>query len=480
MRLATLALLFATPALAGCFDGGSATKAGGTAGPLTLRLATDDGGGATATAAHEFARRVNVLSRGQIRIEVAPDAVRPGPEYELNSARAVTSGKADMGLMPARSWERVGVTSLRALDAPLLVTSDALLDEIAAGDVATDMLSGLERVGVAGLALLPVGLEHPVGRDGPLLGPDDYEGKVMLGTKAATPNAVMHELGVTFVQGVMPDRRRYTAAPVAFVNGSWGATVGNVTFFAWADVIAINAGVNEELDEQQRATLAQAAEQTREWAARSTPSEAQLARDHCETEPDAGRSVVLASDADVAALAAAMAPVYAELEHDELTRRVIARIRDLKRADRAAPSAVAACGKPLPSLPDAKATHALDGVYRFEVTKDELRDAGVAEPDVIADIAGLWTYELDGGEYCMEHRPLVKISNNPDWVPNECGRYAVDGDRMIMYPADVPPAISRWHTTRGGDLVFEPKPGDSLGRRIDRLLVEDPWRRISD
>ncbi len=135
------------------------------------------------------------------------DSVKPGPDYERQVAGLVTSGELDMGLMPTEYFELVGVTSLRALDAPFLVTSDALLAQIAADDVAEEMLSGLERVGVVGLRLLPVGVEHPAGLNGPLLGPGDYQGGVLFGTRAKTPNAVVRSLGASFVQGVVPDRR---------------------------------------------------------------------------------------------------------------------------------------------------------------------------------------------------------------------------------------------------------------------------------
>ena len=185
MRLATLVLLLAAPALAGCFDGGAATKAGGNGGPLTLRLATEDTpGGPASVHSREFARRVRALSHGQIRIVPDRFAVKAQPDYERLLARTVTSGEFDMGVMGTRFWEQAGVTSLRAFDAPLLVTSDALLGEIVSGDVADDMLSGLGRVGVVGLGLVPIALEHPFGLNGPLLGPADYAGTRMAGTAA--------------------------------------------------------------------------------------------------------------------------------------------------------------------------------------------------------------------------------------------------------------------------------------------------------
>ena len=208
------------------------------------------------------------------------DSVKPQPDYERLVARLVTSGELDMGLMPAQYFDLVGVTSLRALDAPFLVTSDALLAQVVADDVAKEMLSGLERVGVVGLGLLPVGLDHPAGLNGPLLGPEDYQGGLMPGTRAKTRNEVVRSLGASFVQGVVPDRSQHVGGVGAYGFTPGGTFTGNVTLSAWADAIVINARVYEQLDERQRSILATAADQTREWAIASTPSDARKARAH--------------------------------------------------------------------------------------------------------------------------------------------------------------------------------------------------------
>jgi len=484
MRLATLALLLVTPALAGCFDGGAATKAGGTGGPVTLRLATDDEevGFPSVDQSREFARRVDALSNGRLRIEPVMDSVKPQPDYARLVARLVTSGELDMGLMPTEYFEQVGVTSLRALDAPFLVTSDALLAQIVGGDVAKEMLSGLERAGVVGLGLLPVGLEHPAGLNGPLLGPEDYQGGVMFGSRAKTRNAVVRSLGASFVQGVMPDRAQHVGGVGAYGLVSGGFVTGNVTLAAWADAIVINARAYEQLDERQRSILATAADQTREWAITSSPSDAQRARAHCEDDPEAGNSVVLASGADIAALQAATASVYGELERDQLTRRVIARIRELKQRSGGDPVAPTACGEPLATLPNAKATTALDGVYRVEVTEAKLHAEGVTDPGAIAEIPGVYTYTFKGGKYCEVFQPKTNAAGNrnPDYVPGQCSTYAVDGDRMITYFSTEPPAVSRWSLAKSGDIKFTPARGNSIRRRIGRVFAADPWKRIGD
>ena len=167
---------------------------------------------------------------------------------------------------------------------------------------------------------------------------------------------------------------------------------------------------------------------------------------------------MLASGADIAALQAATASVYGELERDPLTRGVIARIRELKQrlgADTVAPTA---CGEPIATLPNAKATSALDGVYRVEVTEAKLRAQGIEDSGIIEEITGVYTYTFKGGRYCEVFKPKTNSpnNNNPDYVPGQCSTYAVDGDRIIMRSATEPPTVSRWSLTTRGDLRFSP------------------------
>ena len=58
-------------------------------------------------------------------------------------------------LAPSRAWESQGVTTFRALQAPFLVTDEALLRRIVSGPIGAEILRGTDRIGVIGLALLP-------------------------------------------------------------------------------------------------------------------------------------------------------------------------------------------------------------------------------------------------------------------------------------------------------------------------------------
>ena len=111
----------------------------------------------------------------------------------------------------------------------------------------------------------------------------------MPGTAAKTRNAVVRSLGATYVQGVDPDRSKHVGGVGAYGFTPARTFTGNVTLSAWADAIVINARVYEQLDERQRSILATAADQTREWAIESTPSDARRARASLRSRPRLGQ-----------------------------------------------------------------------------------------------------------------------------------------------------------------------------------------------
>jgi TRAP-type C4-dicarboxylate transport system substrate-binding protein len=425
-RAIRLALVLAAAALAGC---GGGTKAGGSDPPLTLRLGTHDLQGGTPGARHieEYARRVAELSDGRLRIEPVWRAAGDGLDWDQRVARRVMSGKLDMGLIPSRAWDTEGVDSLRALNAPFLITSDALLAKVLAAPIARDMLSGLEKAGVVGLALFPEGLRHPFGFNAPLLGPGDYAGKSIRTPTSKTAAAVFAALGAK-ADDRPPSPRDQDGMEASFSVDTEGTATGNVTFFPKANALVVNNDVWAGLDDRQREILVQAAAQTRDWAIDTFPADAEGAQAYCER----GGAVVLASAADVAALEHAMAPVYAELEQDPEVKRFIEQIRALgsEVAASAAPAA-APCGEPGTGAAGADADQAvdtgeagaIDGAYRAELTEDELRARGLSRTDAY-DNAGLIRLTFESGA-------LTMTEENGRW--EDChALYSVSGSRLSI------------------------------------------------
>jgi hypothetical protein len=132
-----MAAVAASMALVACAGGSGGDKAGGETAPVTLRIGTnDDPGKPGAAQIEEFSRQVQKLSKGQVRIEPVWQAAGDADDWDQVVARRVVRGDLDMGMIPARAWDTEGVTSLRALNAPFLVTSDNLAAQIVKGVLA--------------------------------------------------------------------------------------------------------------------------------------------------------------------------------------------------------------------------------------------------------------------------------------------------------------------------------------------------------
>ena len=108
------------------------------AGPsLVLRLATPDRQtDATGQQVVHFAEEVARRSGGSIRIDPVWDVTPNGAhDWDQTVARGVADGTWEMGLVPGRAWDVLGVDSLRALNTPFLITSEAALRSVLDSDL---------------------------------------------------------------------------------------------------------------------------------------------------------------------------------------------------------------------------------------------------------------------------------------------------------------------------------------------------------
>lgn len=465
--LALLAVL-----IGACTNGGEqVSKAGGSAPPLVLRIGTDDHQGKPASdQIEEFARQVEELSEGSIVIEPVWHSAGDGPDWDQRVARMVVSGELDMGNIPARAWDTEGVTSLRALNAPFLITSDELVAEVITSDLVDEMMSGLEDIGVVGLTLFPEGLRHPFGFAEPLLGPEDYKGQAIRTPTSATTEAMFAALGAA-VTDDEPNASDQAGMESAYVLGPSGSATGNVVFYPKVNSLVVNAEAFAGLTGQQQEILHEAATATQAWAIEMTPSDAAAAAEFCELE----QAVVLASSADLAALEAATAPVYAELEADELTKSLISRIREMKTVVQVSTSVAAACGK-VPDVVTAGGTTStvIDGIYRFEVSEDQLRAGGVNEAD-IRDVTGTYTWTFANGEV-----GFVQTGPYPESAAADDAIFTVEGDLLTIVWDDLFTEVFRWTTNDSGDLILTvvSDPPDWLA--VTEVYVAQPWVRVGD
>ena len=467
VKVGTLLLVLTAAA---CSSGEPASKAGGEEPPLVLEIGTNDFPGRVAAEQIEkFAETVAKLSEGLLLIE---PVWRVGGEnvthWDQEVSRQVVSGELDMGNIPSRAFDTEGVTSLRALNAPFLITTDELLDEVVASDLRSDMLSGLEDIGLVGLALLPEGLRHPFGFGQPLVGVDDYAGGAIRAPASATTAAIIESLGGTVVEGAI-DPETQIGMESGYPFGEPGSVAtGNVVFFPKVNTLVISVEAFERLTDTQREIVEQAAAETLQWSIESRVSDFEAAARFCAE----GGAVVLADEETLAGLEEATGRVYEDLEADPLTENLMEQIHELKRAVPTADLSPQACGEVSPTSepggPDASTAleaSAINGVYRWEFTEEAFEANGVTS-DEVADNIGVWTNTFQDGL----------------WIDDGgfMGTYLIEGDLIKITHKDGLYEVYRWEQNDRGDLVVEIVDVPDAREAFDTVWTAQTWVRVGE
>ena len=335
-------LLAVMAVLAGC-TGPGLDKAGGTQArqPVVLTLANFIGDSGELDG---FAGEVRRLSAGTMRIDIR-SRWRPGQvDSENGLIGDVSAGKADLGVAGSRAWDSAGVSSFRALSAPLLINSYALQDRVLRSPVTGQMLRGLRPLGLAGIGVLPGPLRKPLGMARPLLRPSDYAGLRIGVQQSRVADATMRALGATPVR--FPATRAMTGLDgieeqISSIEGYQYDKVGryltaNVSLWPRPLVLFANGKAWAALTPAQRRILSQAVtgDQT---------AETNVARynERIETAILCRRGLLrflTASPADLAALRRAVQPVVHQLQRDPQTGRYIRQIEAMGKGVAAEPA----------------------------------------------------------------------------------------------------------------------------------------------
>ncbi|MFG1627531.1 TRAP transporter substrate-binding protein [Kribbella sp. NPDC049227] len=334
-----LALLGAAVA---CSDDAPETKAEADASPVTIQVGTadDDPDSPGGIAIMKLVELVRTSSDGNLLLyPVWQASGEESVEWDQKIARMVKEKQLGMGMVPARAWDTEGVSTFRALNAPFLVTSDALADKIVtSSDLSTELMSGLEKAGVMGLTLLPESPRHAFGFRHPLVRVEDYNLQTIRTPRSALNEATFRALGgkpvditdSSFVQGVADGSMAGVESGFLLARGlpAPSTAAGNVTFNEKVNTLVINPEVYAGLSEDNRTVLQTAVKDLQEWVLTNRTTETANAVAFC----NLGGKIVTAGAADLAALTKAVQPVYAELAKDAKAQAQIERIRTLKQS----------------------------------------------------------------------------------------------------------------------------------------------------
>jgi TRAP-type C4-dicarboxylate transport system substrate-binding protein len=461
-RLAALVLTAAaTFAAAACAGGGGEDKAGGTGPTVILRLANTGGSIDQTPAVEYFVKRVKELSGGNVRIEVVDRWARFASNAEQQVVRDVARNDVDLGWVGTRVFDTMGVKSFQALTAPMLIDSYALENAVIESGITDEMMEGLDEVEVVGLAVLADGLRNPIGVTAPILGSADWRG-ITFGTLRSNGQAeAIRALGATPAQIFGSEREEalrqgtiqgFEFSTWLFSNPMWTVlahyVTANVILWPQMDVVLANPARLEELTAEQRGWLAQAARDAEARSAALADKDAQAIRAAC----GSGARFAEASAADLAALEAAFAPVYAKLSTHSQTRAFIGRIQGLKESTpEPALSIPSDCTGEAPKQASAgtgTAPARLNGTYRYELTKEDARKAGDPEAEVEGAYPQVITVTLRdgqleggcfgayGGSYWVKDDRIT--FDSVEYDPNVTVTFSVDNQGQLHLTA-VPP-----------------------------------------
>ncbi|SNT63936.1 TRAP-type C4-dicarboxylate transport system, substrate-binding protein [Asanoa hainanensis] len=461
-------------ATTGC-TGSGGTKAGGGGEPVTLRMANPYAHLDYEPAVAYFVRQVQERSGKLLRVEVTHEWGQLAPDAEQQVVRATADGTVDLAWTGTRVFDTLGVTSLRALTAPLLVDSYPLQQAVVDSDLPGQMLDGLEPAGVTGLAVLAGGLRRPIAVKAPLLGPADWSGRTIQTFRSAGQSATIRALGATPTDAGPQDRDEGLASGEIhgfennlLIYGKNGLqavaphVAANVVLWPETTVLLVNPDRLAGLSAEQQRWLREAAADAAARSSDLVDLDGDVLTDICQ----GGARLATASPAQLDALRTAVRPVYTELRRDPPTAAYLERIEQLKRATSASALPIpAACTgahpQPTATEGDGGDLTALNGVYRLEWTVKELVAAGQQQQEA-AENAGILTLMFDDGRLVW------------NWAGafNCVGRYRVSGARVSIISGSGP----QWEC--GGAADWDKEHFSAAWKVSDRELVLSDIRAV--
>ena len=399
--------------LAACTGTGDAPS--DTTNPVHLTLTTyDNDQTAGAELVHRFVDEARTLD-SSIHIAVQFH----GSPTEADAVTSVSNGGADLVMVASRAFDTAGVTTLQALNAPLLIDSSALASAVATSDLVPSLLRGLDGIGVQGLAIAPEGMRHVFGRKAPPVDVQDLQGKTVRSPQSQAVWAFFADMGAT---AIFDETRTYDFAESQLDQSPLNTTVGNLTLFAKYDVIAINSDAAKALSARQLRTLKEAATKAADWARETVANDAQMAKAFC----DNGGEIATATQRQLQQWRTVAERVTVDLRSTPTTGALIDAIAKLKERIPPGPPP-AAC--PRPSRPPTSPAQ-LNGTYTYTITPQALSEVGIHDRTFIDENAGEYTVVLRNGE--MEETQRYTSGPKAGSTYSARPHYILDGDTITI------------------------------------------------
>jgi TRAP-type transport system periplasmic protein len=446
---ATAAVAVMITMAAGC---GGTTKeeavAGGGTETKVLKFAQPNEGDPPAQLAI-WARTVDERSGGTVRIEFSNGWRLGEAGFEKGIIDDVKAGKVDGAWVGARAFDTVGVNSFQALLAPLLVDSHDLQGGVFQTGLPEQMMTGLDKVDLAGIGVLPGPMRKILGVSKPYLAPGDFKDATVGIQASGVATKTFQALGATVrelpsgasLDGIDAYEQQLSAIAGNHYAENAKYVTGNINLWPRPLVLFTSHKIADSLKPNQLNLLREAAKSAVPEALDASRTEDQRgARPVCA----AGMKLPAASAENLAALRTALDPVYRDLKADAETASAISVIEKLKAEANSPDTATCA------NTDQAKSKTALAAEYRWTLTRNDALKYGTDDDKAAAatDYPITFTTKLEDGHWTQ--------SQSASDAGIETGTYQVTGDR-ILFDWDTGPKLSFTYTANGhGDLTLKP------------------------
>ena len=214
-----------------------------------------------------WANEVDQLSKGTLKITFVKDARAGQPTYEAGTIADVSAGKVDMAWVGARAFDQAGVTSFQALLAPLLIDNLELQGKVFDAGIPQEMLSGLDKLDLVGIGVLPGPMRKVLGIREPFTKPGDFAAAVVGIQDSGVADQTFHALGATakpVPAGTKLDGLDAYEQQLASIQGNQYAAdakyvTGNLNLWPRPLVIIANRAAYDQLSADQHEIMAAAA-----------------------------------------------------------------------------------------------------------------------------------------------------------------------------------------------------------------------------
>jgi TRAP-type C4-dicarboxylate transport system substrate-binding protein len=396
----------------------SADKTGGDT--AVLRLATFEGevnANGQNYGPQAFVDNLAKVSGGRLKVELKTEFGAGSADAESRVVRAIATGEVDGGWPATRAFASGGITGLEVVEAPMTITSYVAQKALVSGPAATELLDRLDGRGVVGLGLTVGPLRRPFAANEPLLGPEDWKGASFRVFNSPVQADAVRALGATpadvsfsFTDQIKAGTLRGAEFDIAqYEHLGNGREAGNITanVVLWPKVFVLTLSKQrfDTLSPQQQAWVRDAAKQAVSASVEATYDEASVARTLC----GRGARFHHASPGQVRGLRAKLRPVLDKLAADPANAKLLRDIQAIaaQHPGTEVPDVPASCAQGVAdngSIGPVPATVSTlpDGIYRRQVTHDEVAAAG----DPGHGPAGTWTVRVRGGTFQLSCRPL--------------------------------------------------------------------------